>query len=99
MEPEPEFTVGEIIDSLSACPRDAVVRLAINPFFPMAHRLADIVAATDETGRPVVYIAEGRDGEEQLGHLPPDVAIALTWHAPVQAPPRRRRTAGHRDAQ
>ncbi|MBV9024188.1 MAG: hypothetical protein JO362_10440 [Streptomycetaceae bacterium] len=86
------MTVGEFLDRLSACDRNAVVRLAINPFFPMAHRVADVVATRDEHGCPVVFIAEDKDSE-QLGHLPPDVAVALTWQEPVDAPPRRRRAA------
>ncbi len=90
----PEMTVGDLIDLLSGCDRSAPVRQAMNPFFPMAHRLAQLVQSVDETGRPVVYLAEGRDPDAQLGHLPPEVAVALTWHSPVQAPPRReRRTA------
>lgn len=89
-----EMTVGDVIDLLSACDPTAPLRLAMNPFFPMAHRPAQIVESRDETGRPVVYLAEGRDTDSQLGHLPPEVAVALTWQAPVQAPPRRpRRTA------
>ncbi|WP_405889797.1 hypothetical protein [Streptomyces sp. NBC_00133] len=93
MEPQtPEMTVGEFIDRLSACDRDAVLRLAINPFFPIAHRVADVVAAKDENGHPVVFIAEDKDGE-QLGHLPPDVAVQLTWQEPVDAPRRKRRAA------
>ncbi|MCC2275525.1 hypothetical protein ACMATS_24885 [Streptoverticillium reticulum] len=89
-----EMTVGDLIDQLSAFDRSIPLRLAMNPFFPMAHRLEQVVQATDETGQPIVYLAEGRDPEAQLGHLPPEVAVALTWHSPVQAPPRRqRRTA------
>ncbi|MEH0515329.1 hypothetical protein QBC31_32195 [Streptomyces sp. B21-079] len=87
----PEMTVGDLIDLLSGCDRSALVRQAMNPFFPMAHRLAQVVQSVDETGRPVVYLAEGRDPGAQLGHLPPEVAVALTWHSPVQAPPRRER--------
>ncbi|MFI9755772.1 hypothetical protein [Streptomyces collinus] len=89
-----EMTVGDLIDRLSVCDRSVPVRQAMNPFFPMAHRLAQVVQATDETGRPVVYLAEGRDADTQLGHLPPEAAVALAWQAPFQAPPRRhRRTA------
>lgn len=91
----PEMTVDELIDLLSACDRSAPVRQAMNPFFPMAHRLAQVVQSADETGRTVVYLAEGRDQDTQLGHLPPEVAVVLSWQGPVQAPPRRpRRTAG-----
>ncbi|WP_030742578.1 hypothetical protein [Streptomyces sp. NRRL F-5135] len=90
-----EMTVGELIDLLSGCDRSAPVRQAMNPFFPMAHRLAQVVQSVDETGRPVVYLAEGRDEDTQLGNVPPEVAVALAWQGPVQAPPRRpRRSAG-----
>ncbi|MFF5719300.1 hypothetical protein [Streptomyces buecherae] len=90
-----EMTVGDLIDLLSTCDRQAVVRQAMNPFFPMAHRLAQVVPSTDETGKTVVYLAEGCEEDAQLGHLPPEVAVALAWQGPVQAPPRRpRRRAG-----
>ncbi|WP_432141206.1 hypothetical protein [Streptomyces sp. bgisy084] len=76
------------------CDRDAPVRQAMNPFFPMAHRLAQVIQSVDEAGRPVVYLAEGWAADTQLGHLPPEVAVQLAWQSPVQAPPRRpRRTA------
>ncbi|MEE1797364.1 hypothetical protein PUR57_01435 [Streptomyces sp. JV176] len=78
-----ELTVGDLIERLSACDPAAPLRLAMNPFFPMAHRLAQVIEAGDGTGRPVVYLAEGRDAESQLGYLPPEVAVALTWQAPV----------------
>ncbi|MGW4197048.1 hypothetical protein [Streptomyces sp. NPDC005004] len=91
----PEMTVREVIDLLSGCDPDAPVRQAVNPYFPMAHRLAQIVQSVDETGRTVVYLAETNDADAQLGHLPPEVAVALAWQSSVQAPPRRpRRTAG-----
>ncbi|NIY65549.1 hypothetical protein [Streptomyces malaysiensis] len=91
----PEMTVGDLIDLLSGCDRSAPVRQAMNPFFPMAHRLSQVVQSVDETGRTVVYLAEGRVEDAQLGHLPPEAAVALTWQGPVQAPPRRpRRRAG-----
>ncbi|MCE7081753.1 hypothetical protein [Streptomyces sp. ST2-7A] len=91
----PEMTVDELIDLLSACDRSAPVRQAMNPFLPMAHRLAQVVQPVDETGRTVVHLAEGRDEDTQLGHLPPEAAVALSRQGPVQAPPRRpRRTAG-----
>ncbi|MFJ8248535.1 hypothetical protein [Streptomyces sp. NPDC094466] len=90
-----EMTVGDLIDLLSARDRSAPVRLAMNPFFPMAHRIARVLASVEEAGGTVVYLAEGRDEGSQLGHLPPEVAVALTWQGPVQAPPRRaRRRAG-----
>ncbi|MFI1185842.1 hypothetical protein [Streptomyces californicus] len=89
------MTVGDLIDLLSARDRSAPVRLAMNPFFPMAHRIERVLTSVDESGRAVVYLAEGRDEGSQLGHLPTEVAVALTWQGPVQAPPRRaRRRAG-----
>ncbi|MFC7841639.1 hypothetical protein [Streptomyces sp. NPDC057382] len=91
----PEMTVGDLIDLLSDCDPNAPVRQAMNPFFPMAHRLVQVLQSVDETGRTVVYLAEGREEDAQLGHIPPEVAIELTWQGPVQAPPRRpRRRAG-----
>nr|WP_039640522.1 hypothetical protein [Streptomyces sp. 769] len=86
----PELSVGELLDLLSACERDAVVRLGINPDFPLAHRMGGVLGARDKNGRPVVFIAEPEEAE-QFGPLPPDVAVALTWHLPTEAPPRRRR--------
>ncbi|MFE2938517.1 hypothetical protein ACFXKG_05490 [Streptomyces sp. NPDC059255] len=90
-----EMTVGDLIDLLAGCDRSAPVRQAMNPFFPMAHRLAQVVQSVDETGQRVVYLAEGRDEDSQFGHLPPEVAVVLAWQKPVQAPPHRpRRSAG-----
>ncbi|MGW1974168.1 hypothetical protein [Streptomyces sp. NPDC001889] len=99
MEPQnpdtPELTVGDLIDQLSALDRDATVRLAVNPFFPMAHRVAGVMPASDETGRPLVFLADG----DQLGHVPPDVAVRFTWHEPATAPPRTRRRAARPSGQ
>ncbi|WP_328940193.1 hypothetical protein OG288_37485 [Streptomyces tauricus] len=91
-----EMTVGELINFLSDCDRSAPVRQAMNPFFPMAHRLEQAVESTDQDGQRVVYLAEGRDADTQLGHLPPEVAVLLAWQSPVQPPPRRprRRASG-----
>ncbi|WP_371553117.1 hypothetical protein OG266_38815 [Streptomyces sp. NBC_00554] len=86
------MTVGDILDLLSTCDRDTPVRLAINPFFPMAHRLGGVEKARDEQGRPMVYIAESPEAE-QFGALPPAVAVALTWQPPAEGPARRRRGA------
>ena len=91
----PEMTVGDVVDLLSACDRDTPVRLAINPFFPMAHRLGSVEKSVDEHGRPMVYIAESSEAE-QFGPLPPAVAVALTWQGPVEAPPHRRRRGATR---
>ncbi|MEV8289613.1 hypothetical protein [Streptomyces niveus] len=99
MEAQPEMTVGDLVDLLSASDRGTPVRLAMSPFFPMEQRLTQVVQA-DDRGRPVVYLAEGPDPSSQLGPLPPEVAVALTWQGPVQAPPRRaRRTTRRTDGQ
>ncbi|MFM9577720.1 hypothetical protein ACKI1I_46375 [Streptomyces turgidiscabies] len=90
--PIPEMTVGELIELLSACDRDAPAQLAINPLFPMAHRIGAVIPSRDENGAPLVFIAEANHAE-QIGHLPPDVAVALAWHEPTEAPARRRRKA------
>ncbi|MCX5238960.1 hypothetical protein OG824_27535 [Streptomyces prunicolor] len=86
------MTVGDLLDLLSAYNREVPVRLAVNPFFPMAHRLGGVQKAVDEHGRPVVYIAESKEAE-QFGPLPPTVAVALTWQPPAEGPSRRRRGA------
>lgn len=87
---ESECTIGEIIDRLSVFDRDAIFRLAINPLFATEHTVGSIVSAVDPRGRNVVYLAESG---EQLGPLPKSVAVELTWHEPIEAPPRRRRSA------
>ncbi|MFK0120092.1 hypothetical protein [Streptomyces sp. NPDC090994] len=90
-----EMTVDDLVNLLSGCDGSAPVRQAMNPFFPMAHRLEQVVQCTDQTGQTVVYLAEGRDADTQLGHLPPEVAVRLAWQSPTQPPPRRaRRAAG-----
>ena len=61
----PEMTVGDLIDLLSGCDRSAPVRQAMNPFFPMAHRLAQVLQSVDETGRTVVYLAEGAEPDDR----------------------------------
>ncbi len=87
-----EMTVGDLLDLLSAYDRDAPIRLAVNPFFPMAHLLGGVDSAVDEQGRSVVYIAESKEAV-QFGPLPPAVAVALTWQPPAEGPSRRRRSA------
>ncbi|MFJ5546732.1 hypothetical protein [Streptomyces sp. NPDC093225] len=86
----PELTVGAMIDRLSAFDRDAPLRLAINPLFALEHTVGGIVPAVDAHGRTVVYIVESGD---QLGPVPPSVAVAVNWQDSVEAPPRRRRSA------
>ncbi|MFI6012481.1 hypothetical protein ACIBAG_27295 [Streptomyces sp. NPDC051243] len=90
LEALPESTIGDLLDQLSACDHEAVVQLAINPDFPMAHRAGAVAGARDEQGHPVLFLTEPEEAE-QFGPLPPDVAVALTWHEPTEAPPRRRR--------
>lgn len=87
-----ELSVGDLIDLLSTYGRDARVRLAVNPFFPMAHRLGGVQKAVDEHGRAVVYIAESKEAE-QFGPLSPAVAVALAWQPSAEGPSRRRRGA------
>ncbi|WP_129838046.1 hypothetical protein [Streptomyces sp. RFCAC02] len=82
-----ETTVGDLTAQLSPLPPDAPVRLALNPFFPMAHRIGALVASHDEHGRATVFIAQHPDDDSDT-YLPPDVAIQLMWHPPTSAPPR-----------
>ena len=91
----PEMTVDDLIHLLAGFDRSAPVRQALNPFFPMAHRLAQVVQSVDANGRTVVYLAEGRGEDTQLGHLPPEVALALAWQGPVKAPCRRPRRSAN----
>ncbi|MEJ8641174.1 hypothetical protein WKI68_06150 [Streptomyces sp. MS1.HAVA.3] len=82
------MTVADLMEHLSAADPAARVRLAINPFFPMAHKMGTVGA--DQDGRPVVYLAEDAEAV-QYGHLPRPVAEALTWMPPVEPPARGRR--------
>lgn len=85
-----DLTVGELIERLEACDRDAVVRLAVNPSFPYSHFTGDIVPARDPQGRSMVFLAEA--GQERF--LPLAVAQALAWHPLTALPVRARRGAG-----
>jgi hypothetical protein len=86
-----DVTVGHLVSQLAALDPDTPVRLAINPFHPMAHRLADVLVAADLDGRPTVYLAEDSEAV-QYGYLPRPIAEALAWMPPVDPPtsPRRR---------
>ncbi|MFC0844694.1 hypothetical protein ACFH04_13395 [Streptomyces noboritoensis] len=88
--PAPEMTVGELIEQLSAMDRQATVRLAVNPFFPMAHRLDAVTAGEDQDRQPTVYLAED-PAAVQYGYLPRPVAEALAWMPPIDPPARARR--------
>lgn len=83
------MTVGDLIDLLSACDRGAPVRLAMNPFFPMAHRLTQVVQADDGRGQPVVYLAEGGTRTVSSGLCRPRSPLP----SPGRAPSRHRRDA------
>lgn len=89
-EPGAEMTVADLIQHLSEVDPSARVRLAINPFFPMAHKMGAVTMDTDQEGRPIVYLAEDAEAV-QYGYLPRPVAEALTWMPPVEPPVRGRR--------
>ncbi|MFF1782036.1 hypothetical protein [Streptomyces virginiae] len=84
------MTVADLIKHLSSADPSARVRLAINPFFPMAHKTAAVTVDADPDGRPIVYLAEDAEAV-QYGYLPRPVAEALTWMPPVEPPARGRR--------
>ncbi|MFE6461230.1 hypothetical protein ACFVP0_27700 [Streptomyces cinereoruber] len=84
--PAPDLTVADLIRLLSQHDSATPVRLAINPFHPMAHRLDSVTAGQDQDGRTTVYLAEDPEGV-QYGYLPRPVAEALTWMPPLD--PRR----------
>ncbi len=87
-----ETTVATCSTSCRPAITDAVVQLALNPDFPIGPPRGPVTAARDEKDRPVLLLTEPDEDEaEQFGPLLPDVAVALTWHAPTEAPPRRRR--------
>ncbi|MFG3348702.1 hypothetical protein ACGF1Z_27045 [Streptomyces sp. NPDC048018] len=81
------LTARDLIDRLSAFDPDTPVRLAINPFFPFQHGIADVIAVKDTLGRMTVYVTE--NGEQQ-GPVPPEVTVAVGWHEPNEAPRRAR---------
>ncbi|MFJ7779340.1 hypothetical protein [Streptomyces yangpuensis] len=85
-----EMTVAELMKLLSLADPSARVRLGINPFVPMAHKMGTVTADTDQDGRPIVYLAEDAEAV-QYGFLPRPVAEALTWMPPVEPPTRGRR--------
>ncbi|MFJ9550658.1 hypothetical protein [Streptomyces erythrochromogenes] len=87
VEPGAEMTVGELMKHLSMADPSARVRLGINPFVPMAHKMGTVTADTDLDGRPIVYLAEDAQAV-QYGYLPRVVAEALAWMPPVEPPTR-----------
>ncbi|WP_314245725.1 MULTISPECIES: hypothetical protein [unclassified Streptomyces] len=90
LEPGAEMTVADLMKHLSEAAPSARVRLAINPFFSMAHKMGTVTVGADQDGRPVVYLAEDAEAV-QYGNLPRPVAEALTWMPPVEPPARGRR--------
>ncbi|MFJ9789377.1 hypothetical protein [Streptomyces globosus] len=94
MAPQPEsgaeMTVADLMKLLSAADPAARVRLAINPFFPMSHKMGAVTMDSHQDGRPIVYLAEDTEAV-QYGYLPRPVAEALTWMPPVEPPSRGRR--------
>ncbi|MFD3944977.1 hypothetical protein [Streptomyces sp. NPDC058579] len=81
------LTTRDLIARLSEFDPDTPVHLAINPFFPFRHGIADVIAAKDALGRTTVYVTE--NGEQQ-GPVPPGVTVAAGWHEPTEAPRRPR---------
>ncbi|GAA3388995.1 hypothetical protein [Streptomyces roseoviridis] len=82
-----DFTARHLIAWLSSVTPDTPVRLAINPFFPLEHAIADVLATTDAFGNAVIYVVESG---EQLGPVPPAVTVGAGWHEPTEAPRRHR---------
>ncbi|WP_282697809.1 hypothetical protein [Streptomyces sp. CC208A] len=81
------LTARDLIDRLSAVDPDTPVRLAVNPFFPLEHTIAGVLATTDALGNAVLYVVESG---QQLGPVPPAVTVGAGWHEPTEAPRRRR---------
>ncbi|MGW6388906.1 hypothetical protein ACWFR1_00075 [Streptomyces sp. NPDC055103] len=82
-----DFTAGDLIARLSSVDPDTPVRLAINPFFPLEHTIADVLGTTDALGNAVFYVVESG---EQLGPVSPTVTVGAGWHEPTEAPRRSR---------
>ncbi|MFG2335456.1 hypothetical protein [Streptomyces yangpuensis] len=81
------MTVADLMKHLSMADPSARVRLGINPFVPMAHKMGTVTGDTDQDGRPIVYLAEDAEAV-QYGYLPRPVAEALSWMPPVEPPAR-----------
>lgn len=82
------LTLNELIEQLTALrdegvDGDAEVRIALQPNYPFAHTVGQVVVAEeseddedeDEPMSPVVYIGEGR----QIGYLDGQASRALGW--------------------
>jgi hypothetical protein len=76
-------TVGDVIAALSGYDAGTPLRIAVEPGYPMEHRLAQVACAPGDangtgatsTHPPVVWLGTG----EQLGYLPASAADALGW--------------------
>ncbi|MCZ0978686.1 hypothetical protein O1L60_04010 [Streptomyces diastatochromogenes] len=81
------LTARDLIGRLSTVDPDTPVRLAVNPFFPCQHGIAQVIAAQDALGRTMLYVTESG---EQFGPVPPEVTVAAGWHEPTEARRRSR---------
>lgn len=68
-----QFTVRQLIHQLETVDPDLTVYFAINPDWPYAHRVGQVVEIAGAGG--AVYIAE--DGQQDV--LPPAVRTQLNW--------------------
>ncbi|WP_037853195.1 hypothetical protein [Streptomyces sp. NRRL F-5053] len=68
------LTVGQLVHQLQTLDPDQPVFLAINPDWPFAHGISQVVTAADGPSN-VVYIAE--NGQE--GYLPTTARAELDW--------------------
>lgn len=68
------LTVGRLIHQLQTHDHDQPVFLAINPDWPFAHRISQVLTVTDGPNT-VVYIAENG----QADYLPSAARTELFW--------------------
>lgn len=76
-------TVGELIAALSGYAPTTPLRIAVQPNYPMAHHLAQVVSTPtaahgirpQHTAPGVVWLGTG----DQVGYLPGLAARALGW--------------------
>lgn len=74
------MTVEELIEELKVLQeelgKDAVVRLASNPQYPMEYHTGDeVVGYVSEEGESVILLTESM----QIGYLPREARNALNW--------------------
>jgi hypothetical protein len=70
--PDPELTVGDLLELLAEYDPQTPLRLATQPAWAFAYTLAAIAAHDNDQG--FLYLAAG----EQLGYLPDTARRALT---------------------